>query len=159
MASQSDVVQKQKAAPKKDAVQVISRAGTEDALVEVIQYPVLRGSSDTRTAETLFFASHAGMRLKMVRITLKNSQVRLDPGALYDMKGDLEMKTSTGGGLLKPYPYSRSGLRYGEEPPAPGVPVSPSPTLGAGSVSRYAGGGPEKTPESGSPTHPDPGCL
>ena len=40
MASQSDVVQKQKAAPKKDAVQVISRAGTEDALVEVIQYPV-----------------------------------------------------------------------------------------------------------------------
>ena len=101
MATQSDVVQKQQAAPKKDAIQVIARAGTEDALVEVIQYPVLRGSSDTRTAETLFFASHAGMRLKMVRITLKTSKVRLEPGALYYMKGDLEMKTSTGGGLVK----------------------------------------------------------
>jgi len=87
--------------PKEDRIQVIAKAETPGATVEIIQYPVLRGSSDTRTAETLFFATQAGMRLKMVRITLKDSKVRAEPGALYYMKGQLEMKASTGGGFIK----------------------------------------------------------
>ena len=37
----------------------------------------------------------------MVRITLNNSHARVEPGALYYMKGKLEMKASTGGGILK----------------------------------------------------------
>jgi len=86
---------------KEEAFEVITSEETDEALVEVVQYSILRGSSDTRTAETLFFASQAGMRLKMVRITLKNSKIRVEPGALYYMKGDLEMKASTGGGILK----------------------------------------------------------
>jgi len=86
---------------KQEGMQIIAKAETPDATVEVIQYPILRGSSDTRTAETLFFAAQAGMRLKMVRITLKNSKVRAEPGALYFMKGQLEIKASTGGGLIK----------------------------------------------------------
>ena len=81
--------------------EVISRVETSDAIIEVIQYPILRGSSDMRTAETLFFASQAGIRLKMIRIQLKNSKVRVEPGALFYMKGQLEMKASTGGGLIK----------------------------------------------------------
>ena len=91
----------QGAKPKQEGMQVIARAETDDATVEVIQYSNLRGSADTRTAETLFFAAHAGMRLKMVRITLKGSKVRAEPGALYYMKGQLEMKASTGGGIIK----------------------------------------------------------
>jgi uncharacterized protein (AIM24 family) len=86
---------------KEEAFEVITSEETDEALVEVVQYSILRGSSDARTAETLFFASQAGMRLKMVRITLKNSKIRVEPGALYYMKGDLEMKASTGGGILK----------------------------------------------------------
>lgn len=73
----------------------------ERSLVEVIQYRNLEGSSDVRTAENLFFATQSGMKLKMVRIRLDDSHVRIEPGALYYMKGDLEMKSSTGGGILK----------------------------------------------------------
>lgn len=101
MAANPQNVQAQAKDAKKDSVQVIARAQSDGALVEVVQYSVLRGSADTRTAETLFFAAHAGMRLKMVRIILTDSRVRVEPGALYYMKGDLEMKASTGGGIMK----------------------------------------------------------
>lgn len=37
----------------------------------------------------------------MVRITISNSSVRVEPGAFYHMKGDLEIKASIGGGILK----------------------------------------------------------
>ena len=93
--------QSQPVTKKVPSLQVIARAETDDTLVEVIQYPILRGSADARNAETIFYAANSGMRLKMVRITLKNSKVRAEPGALYYMKGNLEMKTSTGGGLMK----------------------------------------------------------
>jgi uncharacterized protein (AIM24 family) len=71
--------------------------------IEVIQAKSLAGSSDARSAESLFFVSQAGMRLKKVRITLpsKGSKARVEPGALYFMHGDLEMKASTGGGLMR----------------------------------------------------------
>ena len=82
-------------------LEIIASEETGDTKVEVLSYKVLRGSSDPRTAETLFFASQAGMRLKMVRITINNSNVRVEPGALYHMKGELEIKASTGGGVLK----------------------------------------------------------
>lgn len=85
----------------KSKYEVISRVETTDAVIEVVQYPILRGSSDIRTAETLFYASQAGMRLKMIKIQLKDSKVRVEPGALFYMKGKLEMIASTGGGLIK----------------------------------------------------------
>lgn len=85
-----------------EALQVIDRVEAEDGtVVEVVQYPELKGSADVRTAEILFFANQSGMRLKMVRIRLNGSSVRVEPGALYFMKGNLTMKASTGGGLLK----------------------------------------------------------
>ena len=37
----------------------------------------------------------------MIRIRLSGSKVRVEPGALYFMKGQLEMKSSTAGGMLK----------------------------------------------------------
>ncbi|HFC08418.1 MAG TPA: AIM24 family protein [Chloroflexi bacterium] len=73
----------------------------DGTVVEVLQYPILRGSSDIRTAEKLFYATQSGLRLKMVHIKLNKSHVRVEPGALYFMKGNLEMKASTGGGVLK----------------------------------------------------------
>lgn len=72
----------------------------DGAKVEILQFPKLAGSADLRTAQNLFYAGQSGMRLKMVRITLRNSHARVEPGALYYMKGHLEMKASTGGGLL-----------------------------------------------------------
>lgn len=82
--------------------EVIDSVSTDDGtIVEVLQFPHLAGSADLRVAHNLFYASQSGMRLKMIRITLKNSYVRLEPGALYFMKGHLEMKASSGGGFMK----------------------------------------------------------
>jgi uncharacterized protein (AIM24 family) len=81
--------------------EVIDQAEAEDgAVVEVVQFRQLRGSADVRTAENLYYANQSGMRLKMVRIRLAGSHVRVEPGAVYYMKGRLEMKASTGGGLM-----------------------------------------------------------
>lgn len=77
---------------------LISSDGTQ---IEVLAFPELRGSSDVRTASSLFYAKESGMRLKIVRITLNDGKFRVEPGALHYMRGDLEMKTSTGGGILK----------------------------------------------------------
>lgn len=70
--------------------------------VEVLEAPGLAGSSDARSAESLFFVQQAGMRMKKVRVTLpgKGAKVRVEPGALYYMQGKLEMKASTGGGIM-----------------------------------------------------------
>jgi uncharacterized protein (AIM24 family) len=83
--------------------EIIDSQETAFGKVEVLQYPALSGSSDARSAESLFYVSQAGMRLKKVRITLpaKSSKVRVEPGALYYMHGDLEIKASTGGGLMR----------------------------------------------------------
>lgn len=80
---------------------IVETKNTADAVVEVLEYSKLDGSSDARAAERLFFVQQAGMTLKKVRIKLTNSKVRAEPGALYYMQGDLEMKASTGGGILK----------------------------------------------------------
>ena len=82
---------------------IIDETERDFGKVEVLQVPVLAGSSDIRSAESLFFISQVGMRMKMVRITMPNrdSKVRVEPGALYYQKGSLEIKATTGGGLLR----------------------------------------------------------
>ena len=80
---------------------VVTEASVPGAKVQVVTFPLLRGSDDVNTAEHLFFANEAGMKLKMVKIELKDSSLRVEPGALYHMCGDLEMVTSTGGGVFK----------------------------------------------------------
>jgi len=82
-------------------LEIIASEEVGNTKVEVLSYKVLKGSSDPKTAETLFFASQTGLNLKMVRITINNSSLRVEPGALYYMKGNLEIKASTGGGILK----------------------------------------------------------
>jgi len=79
---------------------VIETLETADATIDVLQARELAGSSDARSAEQLFFVSQAGMRLKKVRIKLRKSKVRLEPGALYFMHGDLKIAASTGGGVI-----------------------------------------------------------
>lgn len=85
-----------------DNYTVLDRAVAPDGtIVEILEIEKLQGSSDLRAAEALFFASQAGLKPKMVRITLNNSKTRVEPGALYFMRGQLEMKASTGGGIMK----------------------------------------------------------
>jgi len=82
--------------------EVIDSLSLDDGTsVEVVQFRKLSGSADLRVAHNLYFAERSGMSLKMVRIKLKDTHIRVEPGALYFMKGSLEMKTSTGGGVMK----------------------------------------------------------
>jgi uncharacterized protein (AIM24 family) len=80
---------------------VLDEKVTEGARFRVLQHKELKGSSDVRSAEQLFFLTSAGMRLKMVQITLNKGRIRNEPGALYFMRGNLEMKSSTGGGIMR----------------------------------------------------------
>jgi len=67
---------------------------------QVVAWKQLEGSADPRLAEMLFYARQTGVTLKMLRISLKGAAARIEPGALYFMKGNLEMEASTGGGIL-----------------------------------------------------------
>ena len=84
-----------------DAFEILNSEAVDDADVELLEYPELKGSADIRASQNLYYARQSGMRLKLVRLRLNNSHARVEPGALYYMKGDLEMKASSGGGLMK----------------------------------------------------------
>jgi uncharacterized protein (AIM24 family) len=84
-----------------DAFEILNSETVDDADVELLEYPELKGSADIRASQNLYYARQSGMRLKLVRLRLNNSHARVEPGALYYMKGDLEMKASSGGGLMK----------------------------------------------------------
>jgi len=94
-------------------VEVIdSRTAPDGATVEIVQYPKLSGASNVAAARNLYYAERSGMRLKMVRIRLRNHYVRVEPGALYFMKGHLQMKASTGGGVFKAVSRKLSNERF-----------------------------------------------
>ncbi|NJN66910.1 MAG: hypothetical protein HC884_09415, partial [Chloroflexaceae bacterium] len=84
-------------------ISVIERADSSGTSVEVIEYRNLSGSDDVRIAERLFFAQQVGMRLRQVRIALRNGEAILEGGTLHFMKGNIVIDTSMGGigGLAK----------------------------------------------------------
>jgi uncharacterized protein (AIM24 family) len=65
--------------------------------VEVLAYPRLGGAKDPQTASTVFFANQAGIRLKQVRITLRDDEAIAESGALHFMLGRVEMESRIGG--------------------------------------------------------------
>ena len=65
--------------------------------VDVVAYKRLEGGQDIATAESLFMANQAGIKLKHVRIRLTNASATLEPGALYFMKGNIKIEAKAGG--------------------------------------------------------------
>lgn len=78
-----------------------SKTAPDGTVFEILELQELKGYWNTFAAERLYYANKAGMKAKVVRIRLDNSSIRLEPGALYFMQGNLEMKTSSGGGMMK----------------------------------------------------------
>lgn len=85
----------------KENFTVIESQQISGAIFDIVRYEKLLGSDDLNVAEKIFFANQANIYLKMVRVTLQNSELLIEPGALYFMKGHLELKSTTGGGLAK----------------------------------------------------------
>ncbi len=84
-----------------DNFTVIESEQVAGAIFDVVRYEKLLGSDDLNIAEKVFFANQANIHLKMVRVTLKNSELLLEPSALYFMKGHLQLESTTGGGIAK----------------------------------------------------------
>ncbi|MDU9049349.1 MAG: AIM24 family protein [Candidatus Electrothrix sp. Rat3] len=76
---------------------------TPAAKFEVLTYRSLAGSDNMAVASMIHKAQHSGVRLKQVRITLADSEVILEAGALHFQKGDITIESKVGGvgGLFK----------------------------------------------------------
>lgn len=82
---------------------VIQQMSTEDATFEVVEFKSLEGASTPQMAEKLFYIQQAGLTMKQIKITLNNSKIKTEAGALYFYKGRIEAETKFGGagGTLK----------------------------------------------------------
>lgn len=64
---------------------------------QILEYENLDGASDVQTALGLNIIKQSGIKLKQVRIMLDDSAVKLEPGALSYMKGNIQIKSKSGG--------------------------------------------------------------
>jgi uncharacterized protein (AIM24 family) len=64
---------------------------------QILEYENLDGASDVQTAFGLNIINQSGIKLKQIRIILENSSVQLEPGTLSYMKGNIEIKSKSGG--------------------------------------------------------------
>jgi uncharacterized protein (AIM24 family) len=78
-------------------LEVIDMAESDCFKVEILAYPRLGGAKDHRTASTIYFANQAGIRLKQVRITLRDGAAITEAGALHFMLGHLVLESKLGG--------------------------------------------------------------
>ncbi|RWX52362.1 hypothetical protein VU01_10176 [Candidatus Electrothrix marina] len=70
---------------------------TPEVKFEVLTYRSLAGSDNLAVANMIHKAQHSGVRLKQVRITLHNSEVILEAGALHFQQGNITIESKIGG--------------------------------------------------------------
>ena len=80
-----------------------------DSKFQILEFDRLEGATDVGTALGLQIMNDSGIKLRQVRIILEDSSVKLESGALSYMKGEIEIKTKTGGvvGLGKKFLNSK----------------------------------------------------
>jgi len=83
-------------APSPGTFEVLDTAEGDGFRVEILAYPRLGGAKDHQAAANLYFANQAGMRLKQVRITLRDGEAIAESGALHFMLGRIEMESKIG---------------------------------------------------------------
>ncbi|WP_406670740.1 AIM24 family protein [Methanolobus sp. ZRKC4] len=84
-------------------ITVLDSVDKGDFKAEILQYNSLTGSKDPAIARNLHYTQMAGMHLKQVKVTLNDSGVIVEPGALYFHKGNIACESNIGGvgGLAK----------------------------------------------------------
>lgn len=87
----------------KKNITVLNKCSHNNADFEIIAYNNLKGAQSVLMAQNMFFAEQTGLKVKQVKITLNNSSIKTEAGALYYSKGNIESKTKMGGatGLFK----------------------------------------------------------
>jgi len=64
---------------------------------QILEYENLDGATDVQTAFGLNVIRQNGIKLKQIRIILDGSSIKLEPGSLSYMKGNIEVKNKSGG--------------------------------------------------------------
>ncbi len=80
---------------------VINQVENDSIKVEIIENQKLSGAQTGDIAQKLFYMEHAGIKLKNVRIILKDGAVKIESGALFFMKGRIKVATKAAKGFLK----------------------------------------------------------
>lgn len=70
-----------------------------DTIFQVLEYDNLEGATNVNSAIALKYMKESGMKLRQARIILDDSSIRIESGALSYMKGDIRIKSDTGGVL------------------------------------------------------------
>lgn len=81
----------------KDLITVIDKVENERLSIEILQYDDLTGGNSATDSMMLYFMKKSNVKLRQVKMTMKNTAVRLEAGALYMLKGNIEMDNKMGG--------------------------------------------------------------
>lgn len=76
---------------------MLERIEKENFTIEILEYQELNGANDLNLATELYFAKESRIRLKQVKITIRNGSFMIEAGALYFMKGHIEVESKIGG--------------------------------------------------------------
>lgn len=76
---------------------VIAQIGDAQSSAIIKEWQNLEGSDDIQTARTIYYARQVGMRLRQVMLTINNSSVIIEPGALHFMQGNIKSEVKAGG--------------------------------------------------------------
>lgn len=77
---------------------VIAQKALQGCSIDVLEYERLLGSGSA-SASNLYYMEKIGMRLRTVRVKLEQAKLVTEPGALQFMRGNIELKTNSGGGV------------------------------------------------------------
>jgi uncharacterized protein (AIM24 family) len=64
---------------------------------QILEYENLDGATDVQTALGINIIRESGVKLKQIRIIVDDSSVKIEPGALSYMKGNVEISSRSGG--------------------------------------------------------------
>ncbi len=79
-------------------IKVTDQLQEGNVLAEICEYTTLKGSKNIRSASHIYAANQANMKLKFIRLTLQGATVKIEPGLLHYMKGQLSVTAKSTGG-------------------------------------------------------------
>ena len=68
-----------------------------DSIFQVLEFGELKGAIDSNTAIGIKTMNENNIRLKQVRIILENTAIKIQPGTLNYMRGDIEKEEDQSG--------------------------------------------------------------
>lgn len=88
-----------------NALTLLSEMESSSAKFQILEYDDLQGSSDLSSAFMLSYMRSANIKLRQVKISLHDSSVFVESGALSFMRGNLDASSNVGGpgGLVKKF--------------------------------------------------------